>query len=123
MVIWVFLTIIFSFMMSFAIGANDAANGLATSYGSKALPLNKLILIGAIAEFVGAMYCSDKVAATLGRDVITQLDTFPVHQQQIMMFCVCFASFLFIMTSSISGMPISGTHTVVGALMGTGIYA
>ena len=40
-----------------------------------------------------------------------------------MMFAVCLSSFLFIMTSSFSGMPISGTHTVVGALLGTGLYA
>lgn len=39
------------------------------------------------------------------------------------MFSVCLASFVFIMTSSFSGMPISGTHTVVGALLGTGLSA
>ena len=39
-----------------------------------------------------------------------------------MMFSVCLSSFLFIMTSSFSKMPISGTHTVVGALLGAGIY-
>ena len=56
---WGVLTITFSFCMSFSIGSNDAANGLATSYGSKALSLRKLIFIGAVAEFVGAMFCSD----------------------------------------------------------------
>ena len=39
------------------------------------------------------------------------------------MFSVCLASFVFIMSSSIFGMPISGTHTVVGALLGAGIIA
>ena len=43
---------------------------IATSYGSKALSLHKLIAIGAVAEFTGAMYCSDKVAATLGHEII-----------------------------------------------------
>lgn len=38
-----------------------------------------------------------------------------------MMFSTCLASFVFIMSSSFFGMPISGTHTVVGALLGTGI--
>lgn len=38
-----------------------------------------------------------------------------------MMFSVCLASFAFIITSSFSGMPISGTHTVIGALLGAGI--
>ena len=56
---WGYLTIVFSFAMSFSIGSNDAANGLATSYGSKALGLYKLIFMGAIAEFLGAYFCSD----------------------------------------------------------------
>lgn len=38
------------------------------------------------------------------------------------MFGVCLASFLFIITSSLLKMPISGTHTVVGALLGAGLY-
>jgi PiT family inorganic phosphate transporter len=38
-----------------------------------------------------------------------------------MMFSVCLCSFIFIMSSSFFGMPISGTHTVIGALLGAGI--
>ena len=38
-----------------------------------------------------------------------------------MMFSVCLISFIFIMTASFTGMPISGTHTVVGALIGVGM--
>ena len=38
-----------------------------------------------------------------------------------MMFTVCLVSFTFIMAASMTGMPISGTHTVVGALIGAGL--
>ena len=31
------------------------------------------------------------------------------------------SSFVFIMASSVFGMPISGTHTVVGAIIGSGL--
>lgn len=37
------------------------------------------------------------------------------------MLAVCLASFSFILISSIFGMPISGTHTVIGALIGAGL--
>jgi len=37
------------------------------------------------------------------------------------MFSVSLSTFLFIISSSFLGMPISGTHTVVGALIGAGI--
>ena len=75
MTIWVILTAILSFFMSYSIGSNDAANGLATSYGSKAMGLQNLVILGAIAEFIGAMFCSDEVAATLSAKIIPELDT------------------------------------------------
>jgi PiT family inorganic phosphate transporter len=59
MIIWVTLTAFFSLLMSFSIGANDAANCLATPYGSEAMSLQKLLAIGAVAEFFGAMFCSN----------------------------------------------------------------
>lgn len=72
---WVAVTLLLSFLMSFAIGANDAANGLATSYGSKALSLVPLVLLGALAEFIGAMFCADRVAATLSGNIIPGLES------------------------------------------------
>jgi phosphate/sulfate permease len=39
----------------------------------------------------------------------------------MMMLGTCLSSFLFIMCASFFGMPISGTHTVIGALIGAGI--
>lgn len=54
----IWANIVLCTLMAFAIGANDAANGLATAFGSKAMSLRKLIVIGALAEFIGAMFCS-----------------------------------------------------------------
>lgn len=117
---WLICTIIFGGMMSFSIGANDAANGLATSYGSGAASLWKILALGAVAEFIGAMFCANQVASTLGTEIV-DMDGFSDEAKQIMMFSVSLASWIFIMTSSFSGMPISGTHSVVGALLGAGI--
>lgn len=71
--IWCILTIAFSFMMAFSIGANDASNGLGTSYGTQAIPMWAIIINGALSEFVGSMFCSDKVAATLSSNIITEI--------------------------------------------------
>ena len=70
---WLVSTLALSFMMAFSIGSNDAANGLGTSYGTKAIPLKAIIFNGALAEFFGAMYCSDKVATTLSTDIVPSL--------------------------------------------------
>jgi PiT family inorganic phosphate transporter len=50
--------ILMSFAMSYSIGANDAANALGTSYGSNAAKLYILLVLGAIFELIGAVWCS-----------------------------------------------------------------
>ena len=71
------LVVLLSFLMSFSIGANDAANALATSYGSNALTLTKLVILGAIFEFIGAFFCSSHVAGTLITSIIPNVESIP----------------------------------------------
>lgn len=125
---WTIACLVMSFLAAFAIGSNDASNGLGTSYGTKAMPLWFILVNGAAAEFVGAMFCSDKVAATLSRGIIQNLENktdtaaeVPDETKKRMMFACCTATFVFIIVSSFTSMPISGTHTIVSALFGTGL--
>lgn len=113
--------IILSTAMSYSIGANDAANALGTSYGSNAAKLWMLLALGAVFEFVGAVFCSSKVAGTLADKLLPTLSEQNVEVQERLMLGVSLASFSFILVSSIFGMPISGTHTVIGALIGAGL--
>ena len=117
---WLIVCAVLSFCMSFSIGSNDASNGLATSYGCRALSLPKLLAIGALAEFMGAMFCSDKVAQTLSKEIINNFDGIDFDVKERMMFSIILTSFVFILCSTCFGMPISGTHTVIGAYMGAG---
>ena len=110
-----------SFLMAFSIGANDAANALATSYGSNAMKLIYLVILGSIFEFIGAFFCSSHVAGTLVESVIEDVTVLDENTLEKAMLGAAIASFLFIMSSSVFGMPISGTHTVVGALIGAGL--
>ena len=59
--IYLFLTFLFGGLMAFSMGANDAANSLGMSYGTKAVSFPIIILIGSIAEFLGGYYFSDRV--------------------------------------------------------------
>lgn len=67
--------VIASFLMSFSIGANDAANALATSYGTNAIKLTQLLILGAVFEFIGASIFSSKVASTLADQFIINLSS------------------------------------------------
>ena len=110
-----------SFLMSFSIGANDAANALASSYGSGALKLLWLVLLGSVFEFLGAFFCSGHVAGKLTGIIIGDLDGLDDTTIEKMMLGTSISSSIFILASSVFGMPISGTHTVVGALVGSGL--
>ena len=125
---WTIVVLVMSFLAAFSIGSNDAANGLGTSYGTKAVPLWFILVNGALAEFVGAMFCSDKVSATLSGGIIKNLENKTDTAAEIgrdakdrMMFSCTTATFCFIILASTTGMPISGTHTIVSALFGTGL--
>ena len=70
-IFWTILVL--SFAMSYSIGANDAANALGTSYGSNAAHIWVLLILGAIFELVGAVWCSSKVAGTLADKLLPTL--------------------------------------------------
>merc|ERR1712061_426230 len=87
---------ILSFLISFAIGANDAANALATSYGSNALRLRYLVLLGAIWEFIGAFFCSGRVAGHLVGDIIEGAEDFETEAIHAMMLGTSVSALFFV---------------------------
>ena len=59
--LYLILAATFGLFMAWGIGANDVANAMGTSVGSRALSLRQAIVIAAIFEFLGAgkpMICS-----------------------------------------------------------------
>lgn len=112
---------VMAFLMAYSIGANDAANALGTSYGSNAAKLWILLTIGAVCEFVGAVFCSSFIAGTLVDEMLPAIVTTPDDVASRMMLGVSIAAFSFILVASVFGAPISGTHTVIGALIGAGL--
>ena len=68
--IFLILAAVFGLFMAWGIGANDVANAMATSVGSKALTLKRAVIIAAIFEFLGAFLAGGQVTATIRKGII-----------------------------------------------------
>ena len=63
------LAILFGLYMAWGIGANDVANAMATSVGSKAITIKQAIVIAAIFEFLGAFLAGGEDTATIRKGI------------------------------------------------------
>ena len=111
-----------AFYMAWAIGANDVANAMGTSVGSGALTLGGAIIVAAIFEFAGAFLAGGHVTDTVRKGM---LDMSLLDQEQLiygMLASLASAGTLLIGATRF-GLPISTTHSIVGAIVGFGAVA
>jgi inorganic phosphate transporter, PiT family len=113
-----------AFYLAWNLGANDVANSMGTSVGSKALSLSQAIGIAAIFELSGALLFSHAVSANLITGVI-DLDRFADRPQLFIsaMLAVLLSAGIWMNLATWLGLPVSSSHATVGALAGVGIVA
>ena len=68
---------IVGFFMAWGIGANDVANAMGTSVGSKALTIKQAILIAMVFEFAGAYLAGGEVTSTIRKGIIDSTPFIP----------------------------------------------
>ncbi|NQZ12116.1 MAG: inorganic phosphate transporter, partial [Algicola sp.] len=66
----VIIAAVVGFLMAWGIGANDVANAMGTSVGSKALTIKQAILIAMVFEFAGAYLAGGEVTSTIRKGII-----------------------------------------------------
>ena len=107
------------FLMAWGIGANDVANAMGTSVGSKALTIKQAIIIAMIFEFAGAYLAGGEVTSTIRKGIIDV--SFYIDQPELLVFgmtSALLAAGLWLLIASYFGWPVSTTHSIVGAIVG-----
>lgn len=107
--------------MAFNNGANDVANAFAPAVGSKAITVKQALIIAAILNLVGAILLGGTVARTMLEAAISKDLTINPEQYILGMIASLLASGCFVLLSTLTGMPVSSTHAIVGSLAGVGI--
>lgn len=109
----------FGLFMAWGIGANDVANAMATSVGSKALTIKQAILVAAIFEFAGAFLAGGQVTSTIRKGIIDAASVESNPELLIFgMLAALLAAAVWLLLASRKGWPVSTTHSIVGAIVG-----
>ena len=117
--IYIGLAAAFGLFMAWGIGANDVANAMATSVGSKALTIKQAILVAAIFEFAGAVLAGGEVTSTIRKGIVdTQLLGGSPELLVYGMLAALLAAGTWLLIASKNGWPVSTTHSIVGAIVG-----
>ena len=117
--IYIGLAAVFGLFMAWGIGANDVANAMATSVGSKALTIRQAILVAAVFEFLGAVLAGGEVTSTIRKGIVdTDLLSGTPELLIYGMLAALLAAGTWLLIASRNGWPVSTTHSIVGAIVG-----
>jgi PiT family inorganic phosphate transporter len=118
-IVYVALAVVFGVFMAWGIGANDVANAMATSVGSKALTIKQAILVAAVFEFLGAVLAGGAVTSTIRKGIVDASLLSGSPELLIYgMLAALLAAGTWLFIASRNGWPVSTTHSIVGALVG-----
>lgn len=119
--LYIILAVILCFMMTWGVGANDLANVMSTTMGSKAVTVRQAMFIAVIFEFAGAFFGGAGVTETMRDGIINT--SLLVDQPNILiegMLGVLLACTFWMNFASYLGVPVSITNALVGSMVGFG---
>jgi len=118
--------------MAWNIGANDVANSMADAVGSKALSIRQAVIAAGICEFSGAVLVGSHVTDTVRKGIVDPATIASLPNLQhgeaaalliIGMSAALLAAAFWLHFATWTGMPVSTTHSIVGAVAGFGVVA
>jgi len=125
MMIVLALSLIVCAYMAWNIGANDVANAMGTSVGSRALTLKQAVVLAAVFEFCGAFFAGDAVTDTVRKGILVvdfELVTNDFANDLMFGFIAAMmAAAVWLTVATRVGLPVSTTHSIIGGIIGIGL--
>ncbi len=116
-----FIGYVFGFYMAWNIGANDVANAMASAVGAKAITIRQALFVAGILNLAGAVFIGAHVTDTIRNGIVsTEIMTDP-HLTLLGALSALLASSLWVSFATWKSLPVSTTHSIVGAMVGFGI--
>ncbi len=117
--VFIILACVFGFFMAWGVGANDVANAMGTSVGSKAITIKQAIVIAILFEFAGAYLAGGEVTATIRKGIIDPGLLSGTPELLVYgMLASLLAAGIWLLVATHFGWPVSTTHSIVGAIVG-----
>ncbi|NDH66665.1 MAG: anion permease [Gammaproteobacteria bacterium] len=119
--LYLIAAVILCFLMTWGVGANDLANVMSTTMGSKAVTVRQAMCVAIIFEFAGAFLGGTGVTETMRDGIIntSQLSGSPMVVIEGML-SVLLACTIWMNLASYMGVPVSITNALVGSMVGFG---
>ncbi len=114
---------IFGFYMAWNIGANDVANSMASAVGAKAITIRQAVFIAGILNVLGAIFIGSHVTNTIRKGIVAAEILADPQVALLGALSALLAAALWVSFSTWKSLPVSTTHSIVGAMIGFGIMA
>lgn len=109
------------FFMAFNNGANDVSNAFASAVGSKSVGMRQALVLASVFTFLGAIFFGGKVALKLVEGLVEPGVFVDPEHYALAMLSVLFSAGLFVFFSTLTSLPVSCTHSIVGSLTGVNL--
>ncbi|KPK42548.1 MAG: hypothetical protein AMJ78_02050 [Omnitrophica WOR_2 bacterium SM23_29] len=114
------LTLLLGGYIGLTIGANDAANCVGADIGSGKITVKQGIIITCIFSLLGALFLGSKVIKTVGKGIVP-LDKLDPQIGLLVALAACFGAGTWVLVATFRGLPVSTSHSIVGAVAGAGL--
>src|SRR5690606_32650015 len=114
------LVLLAGIYMGWNLGANDGANSMGTAVGARVRTVREAVILVAVFGFLGATIYGRGVIKPIGRGIVP-LDELSGNVSLVVALAAMFGASLWLQIASYLKIPVSTTHSTVGAVAGAGL--